>query len=309
MNIPTFAALKTLTPARAVAVYALTLLLMLFLDAGRLSSLLDRMDVAPAAAAGQVIKQIADASGLSALSRTERELVERATVERTLGASPRSFATPPAPPVLEATSNAPLPATPQALLPESPLPPAPQTPLLAVPAGKPKVLLIGDSLMMEGFGPVLQRTLRKRPDMEVIREGRYSTGLSRADYFDWPTTLQGLIDSYAPDLVVICMGANDPQDIIDENNKRHHADSDSWRTLYQTRAERLLEIATAKGSKVVWMGLPIMSKEPYSTRVRRLSDLQKAACAKNDAALFVDSTAVLSDGKGAYTTFTTDAKG
>lgn len=55
---------------------------------------------------------------------------------------------------------------------------------------KPLVLLVGDSMMMEGFGPVLQRTLRKRPDLDVVREGKYSTGLSRQDYFVWPAQLE-----------------------------------------------------------------------------------------------------------------------
>ena len=113
------------------------------------------------------------------------------------------------------------------------------------------MLLVGDSMMMEGFGPVLQRTLRKRPDLDVVREGKYSTGLSRQDYFDWPAQLEKLVGKYNPDMVVICMGANDPQDIIDETRKRHHADSESWKTIYRSRAERLLAVATAKGAKAV----------------------------------------------------------
>ena len=109
-------------------------------------------------------------------------------------------------------------------------------------------------------------------------------------------------------MVVICMGANDPQDIIDENRKRHHADSESWKTIYRSRAERLLAVATAKGAKAVWVGLPVMGKEPYSTRVRRLSELQKEACETYHAA-FVDTVKVLADAQGNYTTFKVDDKG
>lgn len=57
--------------------------------------------------------------------------------------------------------------------PETGIPPPP---VRAETERKPLVLLVGDSMMMEGFGPVLQRTLRKRPDLEVVREGKYSTG-------------------------------------------------------------------------------------------------------------------------------------
>lgn len=190
----------------------------------------------------------------------------------------------------------------------------PSIPGTAVPpqsekhTGKPKVLLVGDSMMMEGFGPVLQRTLRKRPDMEVVREGKYSTGLSREDYFDWPAHLQDLVAKHNPDVIVICMGANDPQDIIDENKKRHHADSESWRAIYRSRAERLLAVATSRGAKVVWAGLPIMGKEPYATRIRRLSDVQEQACGVYHAD-FVDTVRVLADEQGAYATFKKDEKG
>lgn len=181
----------------------------------------------------------------------------------------------------------------------------------APPAGrdKPRILLVGDSMMMEGFGPMLQRALHARPDVEVIREGKYSTGLSRLDYFDWGSRLAELVQRDSPDLIVICLGANDPQDIIDENGKRHHADSASWAEIYQGRAEKLLRVATAGGARVIWVGLPIMSKEPYSTRIRRLSGLQETACAsyvrsgEPGQARFVDTLAALADEKGAYTSF------
>lgn len=180
---------------------------------------------------------------------------------------------------------------------------------------KPRILLVGDSMMMEGFGPVLQRALRARPDVDVIREGKYSTGLSRVDYFDWGGRLAELVRRDAPDLVVICLGANDPQDIIDESGKRHHADSASWAEIYQSRAENLLRVATAGGARVIWVGLPIMSKEPYSTRIRRLSNLQKAACAsyvpsgETGRARFVDTLAALADENGAYAAFAPDPAG
>lgn len=180
---------------------------------------------------------------------------------------------------------------------------------------KPCVLLVGDSMMMEGFGPVLQRALSARPDLTVIREGKYSTGLSRLDYFDWGSRLAELVRRDAPDLVVICLGANDPQDIIDESGKRHHADSASWAEMYRQRAENLLRVATSGGARVIWVGLPIMSKEPYSSRIRRLSDLQKGACAtyirpgKASLARFVDTLAALADEHGAYASFAVGADG
>ncbi len=42
---------------------------------------------------------------------------------------------------------------------------------------KKNVLLVGDSMMMEGLGPTLHARLRKRDNLTVHREGKYSSGL------------------------------------------------------------------------------------------------------------------------------------
>ena len=315
-----------MTSGRACAVYALAFALMLFLDAGRFSGFLDRagVDFEPAAGLGQVVKTVAGGTGLAALSESESRLVAELSPEWRIGSvqgpeAPGSSAVAepsptPSAPVPSASLPVTPPAVPSAVTPPAvpavapePEPVQPQSPA-RVGREKPLVLLVGDSMMMEGFGPVLQRTLRKRPDMDVVREGKYSTGLSRQDYFDWPEHLAELVEQYDPDIIVICMGANDAQDIIDEDRKRHHADSESWKALYRSRSERLLAIATAKGAKVVWAGLPIMGKEPYATRIRRLSDLQKQAC-QTYRAVFVDTVKTLADGQGNYTTFAEGGKG
>ena len=321
---------RALTSGRALGIYALSFFLMLLLDAGRFSALLDRLDIPPLAIAGDCIEKVAEITGAGPLARTESTLLNQLTPQKFVGSvsasqeqetvyralqelqahpSPTDASAPPQPapsqirPLPEQALGTPTVQNPQdEKESETVSPPIPQH--------KPRVLLVGDSMMMEGFGPVLQRTLRKRPDIEVIREGRYSTGLSRRDYFDWPAHLKQLVERDDPDLVIICMGANDPQDIIDENKKRHHADSASWKEVYRSRAEQLLNIATSRGSRVIWAGLPIMSKEPYSTRIRRLSNLQKEACEKfPQQAIFVDTKAALADSSGKYMTFMTDEKG
>ena len=86
---------------------------------------------------------------------------------------PREAASPaqPEPPAEEVPVSVPPAAVPEQATPAA----QPETgglpPVRAETGRKPLVLLVGDSMMMEGFGPVLQRTLRKRPDLEVVREG------------------------------------------------------------------------------------------------------------------------------------------
>lgn len=175
-----------------------------------------------------------------------------------------------------------------------------------VPLGegvKGKVLLAGDSMMMEGLGPVLLRFLRGHGGVEVTREAVYSTGLCRADYFDWPAHMKNVVERHKPHLVIICLGANDGQDIVDENKKRHIAGTDTWKVHYRQRAKLLLAAAQSTGARVIWVGLPIMGKEPHGTYIKAVVAEQRAACEETPSSLFIDTWATLAGEKGEFLSF------
>ena len=178
-----------------------------------------------------------------------------------------------------------------------------------VPHDKPLVLLVGDSMMMEGLGPALLRNLRGRDDLVVVREAKYSTGLSRMDYFDWPAFMESLVEKYTPDVVIITMGGNDAQDIVDENKKRHFVGTPSWEERYRERAGLLLAAAQKGGAKVIWVGLPIMGYPNQDKYTRQLCAQQKAACTNATSQVFVDTLAVLADEKGEFMAFIKDDEG
>ena len=178
-----------------------------------------------------------------------------------------------------------------------------KSPLKIAEGEKAVVMLAGDSMMMEGMGSVLLRHLRNNPNIIVHREAVYSTGLCRDDYFNWPAHMEKLVEKHNPDLVIIHIGANDGQDIVEAKKKRSIAGTDKWKEAYGKRATLLLEKATAKGAKAIWVGLPIMGKKPMSTYVSFLSEEQAKATANNVASLFVDTTATLANNKGEFLTF------
>ena len=178
-----------------------------------------------------------------------------------------------------------------------------KSPLKIAEGEKAVVMLAGDSMMMEGMGSVLLRHLRNNPNIIVHREAVYSTGLCRDDYFNWPAHMEKLVEKHNPDLVIIHIGANDGQDIVEAKKKRSIAGTDKWKEAYGKRAALLLEKATAKGAKAIWVGLPIMGKKPMSTYVSFLSEEQAKATANNVASLFVDTTTTLANNKGEFLTF------
>jgi len=136
-----------------------------------------------------------------------------------------------------------------------------------------KVLIVGDSMMLEGLGPALHSSLRKKPDLSIVREGHYSSGLSRPDFYNWPQSLTKLVEKHKPQLIVVSMGANDTQDIV-INTNRHFIDTDSWKRVYEIRTYNYLNIAAAEERQVLWISLPIMGREPYFTRTKRISKIQ-----------------------------------
>ncbi|MBF0528185.1 MAG: DUF459 domain-containing protein [Deltaproteobacteria bacterium] len=195
--------------------------------------------------------------------------------------------------------------------PEKPINPTSGTTNPAVTAKRrPKtILIVGDSMIMEGFGVALQRAMKGFTGLNVVREGRYSTGLTRPDYFDWTPYLKELIQKHQPDVLVISLGANDPQDILDENRKRFFVASEGWNALYGTRARDLLKIPAEKGIVTFWVGLPIMGPAVYSTRIQNLNSVVQSACASNPLSFFVDTWLTLADASQKYTSYLRDATG
>jgi hypothetical protein len=171
------------------------------------------------------------------------------------------------------------------------------------------VLIAGDSMMLEGFGVALERRLKGLKGLTVVRKGRYSSGLSRPDYFDWMPYLKELLDEHQPDLLVVSLGANDPQDIIDENGKRHYVATPEWNEQYAARARRFIGTAQEHGCFIFWVGLPIMGRTPYGERIDNLNQVVRGVCNESPSCTYVDTWLVLADSNGAYTTFMKNPQG
>ncbi|MDR1110141.1 MAG: DUF459 domain-containing protein [Deltaproteobacteria bacterium] len=172
-----------------------------------------------------------------------------------------------------------------------------------------KVLLTGDSMMLEGIGPPLERYFKSLGDLEVSRQGRYSTGLCRLDVFDWFAYFRELLQAQAPDLVVITLGANDTQDIVLEGRRRHLVATDGWNEIYGQRVGELVGLAAEAGAQVLWLGLPVMGREPYNARVQNINRVTMGACQAAPNCLFWDASSSLADQDGGYSSFMTLADG
>jgi hypothetical protein len=164
-------------------------------------------------------------------------------------------------------------------------------------------------MMMEGLGPALTRALQTLGKVKISRDAKYSTGLSRRDYFDWSLHMAALAEQHAPDLIVISLGGNDSQDIVDVAQKRHWVGTPSWERHYLLRARELVAAARKNGALALWVGLPVMGNSPHARYTLQISRQQQAACSDPSSEVFVDTLPVLADPKGGYLTYAQSAKG
>jgi len=118
-----------------------------------------------------------------------------------------------------------------------------------------RVVVVGDSLA-QGIGTFAERVFR--PNLvNVFREGRISTGLSREDFFDWPNQMRYIVHRARPDLTIVMLGENDAQSLVDRfGHPVATIGTPEFPDAYTERVHELAQIATSEGGHVIWVGLP-----------------------------------------------------
>jgi hypothetical protein len=162
--------------------------------------------------------------------------------------------------------------------------------------------VIGDSLAA-GLGTYLQRVFS--PSLvRVSPQGRISTGLARPDYFDWPASLELIVDRFRPDLVVVMMGENDNQPLRGLNGDiQTSIGTYQWPQAYEDRVAELMDIGTSRGARLVWVGLPVIRDHDRWPVIRRQNDIFERASTHVDDVAFVDAWGRFSTPNGGYTAY------
>jgi lysophospholipase L1-like esterase len=170
---------------------------------------------------------------------------------------------------------------------------------------KLRVAVIGDSLA-SGLGVYLERVL-KPSLVRVSRQGRISTGLARPDYFDWPAALTEIVDNFRPDLVVVMLGENDNQALRDRaGHEETSVGTFDWPGAYGERVEDLMRLATSKGARVVWVGLPIVSDRGRWGIVERQNEIFEGTADVTDDVAYLDTWTMFAAPDGGYTAYHRD---
>lgn len=174
-------------------------------------------------------------------------------------------------------------------LPPTAEPQTPRAPQESAPAASPgetppmrcRILMLGDSLM-EDLGPMTHRLMRHRKGLEFIISAKYSTGLCRPDYFNWPEHMSGVVRRYAPDLVIFFIGANDGMPIRQERGLVPTG-GEAWREAYAAKMDELVSIARNAGVDVIWVEMPAVGGF-YNKLLHQTQIAQRMYCESNGIA-------------------------
>ena len=142
-----------------------------------------------------------------------------------------------------------------------------------------RILLLGDSLM-EDMGPRVHKALQNRRGLEFIISAKFSTGLCRPDFFNWPEHMREVVSKYKPNLVVFFLGANDGMPMRTENRKYVQPGTAIWRETYKSRIDELVSIARKADMDIIWIELPAVGGR-YNKLLRDTQVAQHEYCEDN----------------------------
>ncbi|WP_428559328.1 MAG: DUF459 domain-containing protein [Solidesulfovibrio sp. DCME] len=187
-------------------------------------------------------------------------------------------------------------------------PGAPSLATAKLPAPR-KLLVVGDSLAI-GLSLSLRRSVAELDNLELIEEGKVSSGLANPKYYDWGKALRVFLDKYKPDVVVVMMGANDAKYInLNEKPRPAGSPNKTWPEVFSMRVENFLEAMQERGVRNYWIGLPIMGDPPYAKQAEVMNDIVKAECGRFSTSRYLDTWTLLADDQGNYSTFLPNEKG
>lgn len=176
------------------------------------------------------------------------------------------------------------------------------------PADPLRLHIMGDS-MVQFFGHVMVGLANDTGVIEASTEHQLSSGLSRPDFYDWPTRIVEVLAAEDPDAVVLMFGGNDAQAIVVDGQIARRF-SDAWVQEYSARVGHVMDLVTTDPDRVlIWVGQPIMEDPEYDSRMQRLNEVFDAEAAKRERVHYVDTRDLFRGPNGGFSRYVADADG
>jgi lysophospholipase L1-like esterase len=170
-----------------------------------------------------------------------------------------------------------------------------------------RVVVVGDSLA-QGIGSFAERVF-KPSLVDVIKQGRISTGLSRPDYFNWPAQMRLIVDRSRPDLTIVMLGENDAQSLVTPDGQPvAQVGTGDFPPAYEQRVRSFARLATSQGGHVIWVGLPNPRDTGRWDFIERQNGAFQAVADELPNVAFFDTWNTFAAPGGGYTAYYQDGK-
>ena len=170
-----------------------------------------------------------------------------------------------------------------------------------------EVWLGGDSLTSE-FGPALADRLAGTRKAVADVEFRFSSGLARPDFFNWPARLEEIVAEHDPDAFVVMFGANDGQNIAVRGEVLTFG-TPAWEQEYAQRVAAVMDILGGDGRRVYWVGQPVARAADFDAKMQVLNAVYAAQAQGRDGVTYIDTRSLFAGPDGEYAAYLEDDNG
>jgi hypothetical protein len=165
-----------------------------------------------------------------------------------------------------------------------------------------RVLIIGDSVGIDLGQYALVDDLGGSGVVSATLDGHVATGLTNLGYFNWPAEESVDLARFHPQLVIICIGANDAQSTI-VNGQVLTYGTQTWDNMYSSRVGAFISAATSTGAHLLWVGMPPMASSQLNAQIQHLDYLYQTEVSRHKGATYLSSVPALGGPGGSYTAF------
>ncbi|MGZ4701532.1 MAG: SGNH/GDSL hydrolase family protein [Ilumatobacteraceae bacterium] len=182
-------------------------------------------------------------------------------------------------------------------------------------AANPAVLYVAGDSDAGTFGPYLEKLMKQTGMVKTTLDYKVSSGLSRPDFFDWPTYFAQQIPAVNPDIVVVTFGGNDAQGLrnVDKTWAVQHSpgsggDDTDWRAEYAKRVGAVMDYLGGDNRTLIWVGIPNDNSPDNTARLQVQNEVVVAEAAKRPKVVFIDTWKRFTGLSGGYADFVQDPR-
>ncbi|WP_179853407.1 SGNH family hydrolase [Bartonella doshiae] len=148
-----------------------------------------------------------------------------------------------------------------------------------------RVLVLGD-FMASATANALKKLFTHKYNIIIINNTVPDSGLVRTDHYSWKNNISQLIDINKPDAIVMMIGANDNQPIIDTHST-FNTEQPEWLNIYKQRIIEIVESLHTSGKRWIWIGQPAFGNENLTQKMRIFNALYKQEV-EEEGGYFID---------------------